>query len=133
MYQQAIIPTVSLFRSSLCVQKELSTSAQDRGPGRGAGLGGWWVELSRLSSDRRELKFLRMTSSKSPGLPEIIKVMGEKFLQEFCLVIVKETEFQQIQGDHSEFLKNKLRAWHVAIFRRILSCYPANEMALFSF
>jgi hypothetical protein len=74
-----------------------------------------------------------MTSSKSPGLPEIIKVMGEKFLQEFCLVIVKETEFQQIQGDHSEFLKNKLRAWHVAIFRRILSCYPANEMALFSF
>lgn len=96
----------------------------DLGPGRGVGEGGW-VELSRLSSDRRELKFLRMTSSNSPGLPEIIKVMEEKFLQEFGLVIVKETEFQQIQGDHSEFLKNKLRAWHLAIFRSIDALLPS--------
>ena len=47
------------------------------------GPGAWveeGVELSRLSSDRRELKFLRRTSPKSPGFPEIIKVMGEKFL-----------------------------------------------------
>lgn len=47
------------------------------------GPGAWveeGVEFSRLSSDRRELKFLKMTSPKSPGFPEIIKVMGEKFL-----------------------------------------------------
>ena len=51
--------------------------------------------------------------------------MEENFLQEFCLVIVKETEFQQIQGDHSEFLKNKLRAWHLAIFRSIDALLPS--------